>query len=116
MKCIQVMVKLGIAFSLVIYFVSLFGCFTTIIRKDSSAAEQTKICKTNLQKLEMAKEQWALDNKKPADAAPTINELLNQHYIDAAPVCPAGGIYTLNEMSKFPTCNILGHTIEYNNH
>jgi hypothetical protein len=114
MKCVKLLVKLGIAFSLVIYFVSLFGCFTTMIKRDTTAADNTKICKANLRKLEMAKQQWALENKKPADAAPTINELLDAHYIDASPVCPAGGIYTLNEVSKFPTCTVHGHTIEYN--
>lgn len=114
MKCVKRLVRLSIAFSLVIYFVSLLGCFTTVFKRDTTAANHTKICKENLRLFEMAKQQWALDNKQPANAAPTINELLDQHYISAVPVCPAGGIYTLNEVSKYPTCSIPGHTIVYN--
>ncbi|MFB3896393.1 MAG: hypothetical protein ACE14V_08835 [bacterium] len=114
MKCVNRLVRLGIAFSLVIYFVSLFGCFSTVFKRDTTTLNHTKICKDNLRILDRAKQQWALDNKKPADAAPTINELWDQHYISAIPVCPSGGIYTLNVVSKYPTCSIPGHTIAYN--
>ena len=46
-----------------------------------------------------AKQQWALENKKPASALPTAADIAPYMRSNTLPVCPAGGVYTLNPIS-----------------
>lgn len=117
MKSVKLVLKLVAVSSFAILFINLFGCCPGIINKDNSFASHTKICKNNLKMIDLAKEQWALDNKKSSDALPTWNDLLDSvspsaPYLSQMPKCPDGGTYTLNAVGKNPTCSIPGHSIQ----
>jgi hypothetical protein len=109
--------KLTLVLGLVILFLNLSGCCPCFKNHDKASASNATICQRNLKNIDIAKEQWALDNKKSADMVPTWNDLLgattpSAPYLSGMPKCPDGGTYTLNAVSKNPTCSIPGHTLE----
>ncbi|MFO1487432.1 MAG: hypothetical protein U1F65_03045 [Verrucomicrobiota bacterium] len=69
-------------------------------------------CINNLRQLDAAKQQWALEHNKTADAQPAGPDILPYMPGNAVPICPAGGSYTLNGMSKSPTCSVPGHALQ----
>ena len=68
-------------------------------------------CINNLRQIDGAKQQWALENRKTATALVNQSELLHYFKGNAMPVCPAGGVYTINTVSLAPICNIPGHAL-----
>ena len=69
-------------------------------------------CITNLKMLESAKEQWALDNKSPKNAAPGWKDLIGTNrYIRQMVRCPRGGKYTLGNLAERPRCTISEHNL-----
>ena len=74
-------------------------------------ASLVNVCVTNLRQLEGAKQQWALETGKTADAIPTPQDILRYLPNNQAPVCPSGGVYTLNAVGKNPTCSVQGHVL-----
>ena len=60
----------------------------------SQNAEQAQVnaCISNLRMIDGAKQQWALENKKPASAMPTAADLSPYMRSNTLPVCPAGGV------------------------
>jgi hypothetical protein len=58
-----------------------------------------------------AKQQWAKDNDKPANAVPTTKDLLPYLPENVLPECPDGGIYSFNRVDEVPTCSITGHAL-----
>jgi len=72
---------------------------------------QLNACVNNLRTIEGAKEQWALENKKPAGASLTAEDLQPYLRNNAIPTCPLGGVYTLNTVGAPPTCSIPGHVL-----
>ena len=70
---------------------------------------QMNLCINNLRQIDGAKHQWALENKKPVTAVPTVEEL--DPYLRARIQCPAGGVYTLNAVGEPPTCSIPTHQL-----
>ena len=76
-----------------------------------SPAAQLNVCLNNLRQIEAAKEQWALENDKTADAIPTAQDLLPYLSNMVFPVCPSGGTYTINAVGVPPTCSIPGHVL-----
>ena len=77
----------------------------------STEQANTLACVNNLRQIDGAKQQWALDHQKPSTALVTAADLLPYFKGNVMPVCPAGGVYTLNPVSIPPICNIPGHTI-----
>jgi hypothetical protein len=77
----------------------------------TATANNMAACINNLRQIDGAKQQWALENQKPASALVTPQNL--QPYLPnkAMPTCPAGGVYTLNPVGLPPLCNIPGHVI-----
>jgi len=72
---------------------------------------QKNACINNLRQIDAAKQQWALENKKPDSVTPTRSALrpyLNSHQF---PVCPAGGDYTIGSLSEKPRCSQAGHEL-----
>ncbi len=69
---------------------------------------RAKSCLSNLKQIDSAKEQWAMDTKaSDGDAGPAISAIAGSGlYIKAAPVCPSGGTYTVNNIGTDPTCGI----------
>jgi Skp family chaperone for outer membrane proteins len=76
-----------------------------------SAATQLNTCINNLRQIDAAKQQWALENDKTADAIPPAQDLLPYFRGGIFPVCPSGGTYTINAVSVPPTCSVSGHVL-----
>lgn len=77
----------------------------------TSAAAQLNACVNNLRQIDAAKQQWALENSRAANAVPTAQDLLPYLPDGLFPVCPAGGIYTINAVGMLPTCSVPGHVL-----
>jgi len=72
---------------------------------------QQVTCVNNLRQIEAAKAQWALENQKPPGSLVGPPEIAPYMPSKAMPVCPAGGVYTVNPVGIAPLCNIPGHTL-----
>lgn len=70
-----------------------------------------RTCSNNLRIIEAAKQVWGVENgKKPTDV-PTESDLVGPNlYLKQMPVCPAGGVYSINSIGEYPTCSIPDHT------
>jgi|ERR1041385_161962 prepilin-type N-terminal cleavage/methylation domain-containing protein len=67
-------------------------------------------CWGNLKQIEGAKMRWSLEHNKGAADTPTETDLFGAEcYIEAKPVCPAGGTYTLNALETKPVCSAPDH-------
>jgi septal ring factor EnvC (AmiA/AmiB activator) len=77
----------------------------------ASAVNPLNACINNLREIDAAKQQWALENNKTAGAVPTAQDLLPYLADGLFPVCPSGGIYTINAVNVPPTCSIPGHVL-----
>jgi septal ring factor EnvC (AmiA/AmiB activator) len=78
---------------------------------DASANAQQNACINNLRLIDAAKQEWALEYNRPANAVPTVQNLLPYFTDGVIPTCPAGGVYTLNVVGVPPTCSIAGHVL-----
>jgi competence protein ComGC len=71
-------------------------------------------CVANLRQIDGAKEQWALEHKKPI-GTPADPVAVNRYLKGGqAPTCPADGVYTYNPLGTLPTCSLgatLGHSL-----
>ena len=75
------------------------------------AAALLNACLNNLRQIDAAKQEWALENDRPANAVPTAADLLPYFRDGLFPACPAGGVYTLNAVGVPPTCSVPGHVL-----
>ena len=68
-------------------------------------------CINNLRQIDAAKQQWALENKKPDNTL--VSDVNITPYLpgNALPVCPSGGSYTINPVGVAPTCSVPGHQL-----
>ena len=73
--------------------------------------QQLPACINQLRQLDGAKQQWALENKKAANATPNERDIAVYLAGGAYPKCPAGGVYVLNTVALPPTCSIRGHQL-----
>jgi DNA repair exonuclease SbcCD ATPase subunit len=69
------------------------------------------VCIINLRQLDAAKQQWALEHNKTADAMPTAQDIVPYLKDNTLPTCPAGGTYTLNAVNQVPTCSVPVHVL-----
>jgi chromosome segregation ATPase len=74
------------------------------------AGQQANACINKLRQLDGAKQQWALENRKTAEATPSVQEV-TAYLKDGFPKCPAGGVYSLNAVQAHPTCSAQGHAL-----
>ena len=71
---------------------------------------QIDTCINNLRTIEAAKAAWAAQYQKQPVDTPTDDDLFGPGKpLPQKPVCPANGIYTLNQVQIKPTCTIPGH-------
>ena len=77
----------------------------------AAAASQLNVCINNLRELDAAKQQWALENEKTAGAVPTAQDLMPYLPDNLFPVCPSGGVYSINALGVLPTCTVPGHVL-----
>ena len=72
------------------------------------AREQSraKACSANLEQIDSAKEQYAMDARVNEGAAVADANLFGGTlYIKVKPLCPSSGVYTLGNVSVDPTCD-----------
>jgi len=81
------------------------------VESPAAAVTQLNTCINNLRQIDAAKQQWALENDKTADAIPPAQDLLPYFTGGIFPVCPSGGGYTINAVGVPPTCSIPGHVL-----
>jgi len=70
---------------------------------------QANACINNLRQLDGAIQQWALETKQSAGATVTLANLTPYIKLNATsklPPCPAGGTYSVVNVSTSPTCDI----------
>jgi myosin heavy subunit len=72
---------------------------------------QVNACVNQLRQIDGAKQQWALENRQPAEAVPEPGDLEPYLPDPAWWSCPAGGVYTLNAVGLPPTCSVPGHAL-----
>ena len=84
-----------------------------IVRARTQA--QTNACINNLRQIDDASQEWALDNRKAADATVLFADI--QPYLKGGIVCPSAGSgitfagsYTLTTVSNKPVCNVIPAT------
>jgi prepilin-type N-terminal cleavage/methylation domain-containing protein len=76
------------------------------------ATSQTRICITNLNKIESIKQNWGLDHAKTLNDIPTDADLIGPTlYLRKKPVCPTSGLYEYNALKDNATCTTPGHTL-----
>ena len=68
-------------------------------------------CINNLRQIDGAKQQWALENRKTAEAVPGRQDLLPYLQGQRLPQCPGGGRYVPGAVNVVPTCSIPGHAL-----
>jgi prepilin-type N-terminal cleavage/methylation domain-containing protein len=75
-------------------------------------SSQVNACIANLKQIEGAKANWAMENRKTNANTPLDADLFGPtEYIRVKPICPGGGVYTLNAVDTLPTCNIALHVL-----
>jgi prepilin-type N-terminal cleavage/methylation domain-containing protein len=95
--------------------VGIIGLLVTIslpnfIRARSTS--QTRICITNLNKIESIKQTWGLEHAKSLNDVPGAADLVGpDSYLKTMPVCPADGIYDFRALKDNATCTVPGHTL-----
>ncbi|HTR43105.1 MAG TPA: DUF4190 domain-containing protein [Pseudomonadales bacterium] len=72
---------------------------------------QMNMCINNLRQIDAAKQEWAMENSKPADTVPTENDLTPYLQNHVMPHCPAGGVYTIGAVNEPPTCSVPNHVL-----
>jgi prepilin-type N-terminal cleavage/methylation domain-containing protein len=81
-----------------------------LIRARSTS--QTRICITNLNKIESIKQSWGLEHARSLNDIPTVADLVGPtSYLKKMPLCPAGGDYDFRALKENATCTVAGHTL-----
>ncbi len=81
---------------------------TIVQQVDAEAARNT--CINHLRQIDQAKQSWALENNKAADAIPMVQDI-SPYFKDGVLVCPSGGVYTIGAVGELPICSIPGHAL-----
>jgi hypothetical protein len=82
--------------------------------QEADAATERNACINDLRQIDAAKQHWALEKNKTAEAVPTEQDLAPYLKLDPSgnlPKCPSGGSYTLNAVGELPACSIPSHVL-----
>jgi hypothetical protein len=74
----------------------------------TQANNERDSCMNNLRQIDAAKNEWALEAGKAAGAVPSEQDLLPYLTGGVFPVCPSGGVYTINAIGTPPSCSVHG--------
>ena len=55
---------------------------------------QGRACSENLEKIQGAKQEWALEKNKQGTVTVPLSTLVDDEYFNRTPECPGGGLYT----------------------
>jgi hypothetical protein len=79
------------------------------VRYDSANSE----CHNNLKKIRFIKDLWRVERKRTSTETPNSLEIFGPtFYQSQMPVCPSGGIYTINPSFQQPQCSIHSPLLE----
>ncbi len=84
--------------------------------EDDAAKKDRKVCRENLEKIDAAKQRWALENNRKPGDAPLQSDLYKsggKGYLKEWPKCPSDGNYVINSIGAEPVCSsgLPGHTL-----
>ena len=91
--------------------VAIIGLIAAIAIPNFIRARQTaqgQACAQNLEQIEGAKQQWGFENNAGDTASPTTAAITPYMSQNDFPDCPAGGSYSINDMTAAPTCTLAG--------
>ena len=106
------------AFTLVeiLIVLAVIGLLLTVVIPNytrARTATQRRICIKNLQEIDGAKQQWAIENRRIDGARVRAADI--QPYLSGQrmPTCPAKGKYFVRSIGQDPTCTLdfLGHSV-----
>jgi hypothetical protein len=105
---LAVLIVAFVLFSVVPFIIALVRPSLVKSRQDSQRAA----CLANLKTIDKAKTTWAQEKRKSNQDVPSDFDLFGPGlYIETKPLCPAGGIYSINAVGSRQTCTIAGHTL-----
>ena len=86
----------------------------SLVNTSAITPEQVAInlCINNLRQIDGAKQQWAMENNKPANTLVSAVNITAYLPGNTLPVCPSGGSYTLNAIGTAPACSVPGHQLQ----
>jgi hypothetical protein len=73
--------------------------------------QQAEKCIHNLEAIEEAKTMWAVAHNKNAGENVTLTDITSALPNNTMPLCPAGGVYNLNQVGIPCSCSIPGHSL-----
>lgn len=79
--------------------------------EDPMTRQQREQCIYNLQVIEEAKTMWAVANNKQAGEKATLADITTALPNNSMPLCPAGGVYNLNEVGIPVSCSVATHSL-----
>lgn len=71
---------------------------------------QQRACQENMVKIDSAKHQWAIENRKQGDDVVALTSLYSNNgksYLNYRPGCPSEGTYTLGSVADLTTCSTI---------
>jgi len=85
-------------------------------KSNTDAQSAAAKCQENMSRIDGAKEQWALEYKKPNGSTVTWQNLLDPEnssnsgtgYLKKEPSCPGGGTYSISAIGTNPECSVHG--------
>jgi hypothetical protein len=80
-------------------------------QEDPVTKQQREQCIQNMKVIEEAKTMWAVANNKNAGDKATIADITTALPNNSMPLCPAGGVYNLNEVGIPVSCSIPAHSL-----
>jgi hypothetical protein len=95
----------------IIFFIFLILILPSNYRAAKQTANRNK-CINHLRLLDAAKQQWALENSRPKNATPSMEDVLKYLGNTQIAQCPCGGHYILGSVGTWPMCSIEGHSLK----
>jgi hypothetical protein len=80
--------------------------------QESARTARAQLCGSHLQQINLAKEMWKTDNKKPDAASPTVSDLTTYLPYRRFPKCPDGGSYSIGRINQKATCSSPGYGLQ----
>jgi general secretion pathway protein G len=100
---------------IVVFIIGLLAAIVIPNYVHARTVSRRNTCIANLRQIDNAKQTWAMEKGKVSTDAPEVTDLVgSDRYLRQVPICPGDGEYTLEQVSKKPTCSLgptEGHTL-----